>query len=124
LRQDLRKAENLVQQYRSALETIDSLIASEESNGTKVGRVTMTDGPEKPPLLISQRATMKEVATAVLMHEGRPMGVREIYETAVKAGWAYGKKYESFRMSMFPTLTREKIFRKVERGLYEFAGGK
>jgi hypothetical protein len=67
---------------------------------------------------LSGSATMKDAAIFAIRHAGRPLKMREMYDTAIGAGWRYKAPYKTFRGSMAPTLKRQPEFKKTGPGLY------
>ena len=118
LRHDLAQAEARIEKLRAGISAIEELI--ETPSAERSARFDSSNGSRSKAL--PQGMTMRDAAIAALDLNGRPLRVRQIYDSLMTLGYPYEKGYDIFRGSMTPTLDRlTNIFEKVEPGLYALA---
>lgn len=120
LKNDRAEAVKKVNNLDAAIAAIGELLGMRgESTATipiATGVLTTANGHRRDPRLAT--ATMKDAALIALDATGKPMRIRELYDTLMSMGYPYAKGFDAFRSSMAPTLDRRPEFDKTGPGLY------
>jgi hypothetical protein len=122
LESELAKAETRVARLKAGIAAIREIIGPDASYaGPSLVADASGDGEANGPPSIRRpdpQLTMRELAI-IALESGKPMRMREIFDTLTAMGLKYPRGFDVFKGSMAPTLNRENAtFEKVEQGLF------